>query len=266
MLQRDGGRLSAVCSRPVSSRPAPASSAAPQAERFFKENTEPNRSRPGVIRTHDQGIMRTKAADCETTLKTAYFIVSRAITRPPRSRLGLLSCVGFSLKETRLDHEEDDPFHDPGQENCGTKGRPRRRSCRPRSATWNGTISQESERKLDLERRYGAEQERQHAPDQTAPARALGQPLLMSARVPQPTKKLVPSSIVRSSRVGSPLGQALVGFAPGLLLMPSQTRPRLGLSLGLGLCPLPKSAKITRPAVLSPSVEAGQGFGTRSWA
>ena len=48
-------------------------------------------------------------------------------------------------------------------------------------------------------------------------------PALMRARVPQPTKKLVRSAILPSSRVGSPLGQAPVGSALGLLLMPSQT-------------------------------------------
>jgi len=43
-----------------------------------------------------------------------------------------------------------------------------------------------------------------------------------------------------------------VGFGsdPDLLLMPSQTHPSLGLSLGLRLCPLRKSAKTTRPGVI----------------
>lgn len=70
MLHRDSGRRSAVCSRPVSSRPAPASSAAPQVERFFKENTDRKRRKPGVIRTHDQGMMRTKDRPHKTTVKT----------------------------------------------------------------------------------------------------------------------------------------------------------------------------------------------------
>ncbi len=40
--------------------------ATPPKERSVLENTNRNQTRPGPIRTDDQGIMRTNAADCET--------------------------------------------------------------------------------------------------------------------------------------------------------------------------------------------------------
>jgi hypothetical protein len=50
--------------------------AAPPEKRPVLENTERNRSRPGVIRTHDQGIMRTKVGFGEIDRKTWHFLVS----------------------------------------------------------------------------------------------------------------------------------------------------------------------------------------------
>lgn len=50
--------------------------AAPPEERSAHEITEPNRSRPGVIRTHDQGIMRTKAVPVIESSKNGFFGVS----------------------------------------------------------------------------------------------------------------------------------------------------------------------------------------------
>jgi hypothetical protein len=52
--------------------------AAPPELRYVRENTARNESRPGVIRTHDQGIMRTKVVLGGTWAKTDVFGVSPA--------------------------------------------------------------------------------------------------------------------------------------------------------------------------------------------
>jgi hypothetical protein len=39
------------------------------------QNTERNETRPGVIRTHDQGIMRTKVVSGEINRKTQHFLI-----------------------------------------------------------------------------------------------------------------------------------------------------------------------------------------------
>jgi len=69
------------------------------------ENTEPNQTRPGVIRTHDQGIMRTKVVLVGTLAKTDVFGVSPAKASDlvqwdefgicPRTVPYLSSCGGF---------------------------------------------------------------------------------------------------------------------------------------------------------------------------
>ena len=47
----------------------------PPEKRPVLENTERNRTRPGVIRTHDQGIMRTIPLSCDFTLVPGVFAV-----------------------------------------------------------------------------------------------------------------------------------------------------------------------------------------------
>jgi hypothetical protein len=49
--------------------------AAPPKEPSAREITEPNRSRPGVIRTHDQGIMRTRVVLVIESAKTESFVI-----------------------------------------------------------------------------------------------------------------------------------------------------------------------------------------------
>ena len=63
--------------------PAPAGEVVLEAARNKTRNNDPSdhqkTTRPGVIRTHDQGIMRTKAGSRETNRKTGVFCVSRVV-------------------------------------------------------------------------------------------------------------------------------------------------------------------------------------------
>jgi Site-specific recombinase XerD len=60
----------------ANSAPFGGADAAPPETRSVLENTAPNQTRPGVIRTHDQGIMRTKAVLVIESAKTGVFAVS----------------------------------------------------------------------------------------------------------------------------------------------------------------------------------------------